>query len=161
MEHFFGMPTSSRRSWAWYFSETESTNVRTDPCPRGPVRSNVRPSGSGVPEITATGAHRMLGQDPLRRRLGRAGSGVLRLRAGTERCARTVATASVAAASAMKSQPGTSGVLAEGKHARRLAALARQRTGIDRGQFRMVGDGCCPPQRSRCAFCVRSSARSW
>ncbi len=58
--------------------------------------------------------------------------GVLRRRGGTERSAITTGVASLAA-----SQNGTSDVLAERKHARRLAGLATPQTGV-RGQGRKI-----------------------
>jgi len=58
--------------------------------------------------------------------------GVLRRRGGTERSARTTG-----AAFRTSGQNGTSDVLAERKHARRLAGLATPRTGV-RGQGRKI-----------------------
>jgi hypothetical protein len=52
-----------------------------------------------------------------------------RTRPGAERCARTTMVATLAAADI-----GTSGVLADGKHAGRRAAWATPQTGSDRGR---------------------------
>ena len=60
-------------------------------------------------------------------------SAISRLRPTSERRARTTAVATLAAA-----QNGTSGVLAGGKHARRLAGLATPRTGSGAPQVNPV-----------------------